>query len=134
MHRMKDMADSTRSATDEPNPLSFVGLCTQLLGSGIPLLHQYLNLSQHLLVNLLTAHRATSKLLSVLLSIFTDLASRGFCLPPEIEEGEGDGATEFEDIEGGGIGEGEGMKDISDQIENEDQVNYYFTFLTVGKI
>ena len=117
------MADSARSATNESNPLSFIGLCTQLLGSAIPLLHQYLNLSQHLLVNLLAAHRATSKLLSVLLSIFTDLASRGFCLPPEIEEGEGDEATEFEDIEGGGIGEGDGMKDVSDQIENEDQVN-----------
>jgi hypothetical protein len=34
----------------------------------------------------------------------------------------GEGATEFEDIEEGGIGEGEGVKDVSDQIENEDQV------------
>ena len=76
--------------------------------------------------SVLAAHRASSKLLSVLLSIFTDLASKGFCLPPEIEEGERDGATEFEDIEGGGIGEGEGMKDVSDQIENEDQVNLIF--------
>ena len=36
---------------------------------------------------------------------------------------EGEGATEFQDIEGGGIGEGEGTKDVSDQIETEDQVN-----------
>jgi hypothetical protein len=34
----------------------------------------------------------------------------------------GEGATEFEDIEEGGMGEGEGVKDVSDQIENEDQV------------
>jgi len=34
----------------------------------------------------------------------------------------GEGATKFEDIEGGGMGEGEGVKDVSDQIENEDQV------------
>ena len=47
----------------------------------------------------------------------------GFCLPPELdEEAAGEGATEFEDIEGGGIGEGEGVKDVSDQIEHEDQV------------
>lgn len=122
MSQLKDMADSTGSAYSSPVQLSSIGFCTQLLASSSPLLHQYLNLSQNLLVNLLAAHRATSKLLSVLLSIFTDLASKGFCLPPEIEEGEGDGATEFEDIEGGGIGEGEGMKDVSDQIENEDQV------------
>lgn len=122
MSQLKDMADSTGSAYSSPVQLSSISFCTLLLASSIPLLHQYLNLSQNLLVNLLAAHRATSKLLSVLLSIFTDLASKGFCLPPEIEEGEGDGATEFEDIEGGGIGEGEGMKDVSDQIENEDQV------------
>ena len=101
-----------------------MSVCAHLLEGSIPLLHQYLNLSQNLLINLLEAHRATSKLLSVLLSIFTDLGTRGFCVPPEIEEGEGDGSTEFEDIEGGGIGEGEGMKDVSDQIENEDQVNF----------
>ena len=126
MSQLKDMADSTGSACSSPVQLSSIGFCMQLLASSIPLLHQYLNLSQNLLVNLLAVHRATSKLLSVLLSIFTDLASKGFCLPPEIEEGEGDGATEFEDIEGGGIGEGEGMKDVSDQIENEDQVSIIF--------
>ena len=98
-------------------------LCAQMLGTSIPFLHQFLSLSQHLLVNLLASHRATSKLLSVLLSIFTDLASKGFCLPPEIEEGEGEGPTEFEDIEEGGLGEGEGIKDVSDQIESEDQVS-----------
>ena len=32
------------------------------------------------------------------------------------------GATDFVDIEGGGIGEGEGVTDVSDQIETEDQV------------
>ena len=121
MCRLREMADCGESTAD-PDQLPFVGLCTQLLGSTIPLLHQYLNVSHHLLVNLLAAHRVTSKLLSVLLSIFTDLASKGFCLPPEIDESEGEGATEFEDIEGGGIGEGEGMKDVSDQIESEDQV------------
>ena len=37
-----------------------------------------------------------------------------------MEDSAGEGATEFHDYEGGGIGEGEGMKDVSDQIENED--------------
>ena len=34
----------------------------------------------------------------------------------------GEGATEFEDVQSGGLGEGEGAKDVSDQIESEDQV------------
>lgn len=29
---------------------------------------------------------------------------------------------QFHDYEGGGIGDGEGMKDVSDRIENEEQV------------
>lgn len=118
--RLRTMADNAACGS---SLLKSAGLCAQMLGSSIPLLHQFLNLSQYLLVNLLASHRATSKLLSVLLSIFTDLASRGFCLPPEIEEGEGEGPTEFEDIEEGGLGEGEGIKDVSDQIESEDQVS-----------
>lgn len=44
--------------------------------------------------------------------------------------GDGEGATEFHDYEGGGIGEGEGTKDVSDKIENEDQV---ISFMSVGK-
>lgn len=48
---------------------------------------------------------------------------QGFCLPQELAAGgDGEGATEFHDYEGGGIGEGEGTKDVSDKIENEDQV------------
>lgn len=48
---------------------------------------------------------------------------QGFCLPEEIVAGgDGDGSMNFHDYEGGGIGEGEGTKDISDTIENEDQV------------
>ena len=48
---------------------------------------------------------------------------QGFCLPADMtDEMDGDGATQFEDIEGGGMGEGEGAKDVSDQIETEDQV------------
>lgn len=126
MSQLKNLADCTGLASNAPpDRLPSISLCAQLLGASIPLLHQCLNISQHFLVNLIAAHRVTSKLLSVLLSIFTDLVSKGFCLPPEIEEGEGDGATEFEDIEGGGIGEGEGMKDVSDQIESEDQVSSY---------
>ena len=126
--QLRDMADNAEeSSTEETElglrvPQSYTHLCAQFLGGTVPLLHQYLNISQSLLVTLLSTHRATSKLLSVLLNIFTDLASRGFCLPPEIEEGGGEGSTEFEDVEGGGVGEGEGMKDVSDQIDNEDQV------------
>ncbi|KAF3831765.1 hypothetical protein GH733_000577 [Mirounga leonina] len=75
----------------------------------------------------LATHRSTAKLLSVLAQVFTELAQEGFCLPKEfMEDSAGEGATEFHDYEGGGIGEGEGMKDVSDQIENEEQAEDTF--------
>lgn len=51
---------------------------------------------------------------------------KGFCLPKEfMEDSPGEGATEFHDYEGGGIGEGEGVKDVSDKIENEEEVRFH---------
>lgn len=66
------------------------------------------------------------KLLLCLIVHFLFLFSKGFCLPKEfMGDSAGEGATEFHDYEGGGIGEGEGMKDVSDQIENEEQVRFH---------
>ena len=60
---------------------------------------------------------------SVTTDTVSDVCPQGFCLPADMtDEMEGEGATQFEDIEGGGMGEGEGAKDVSDQIETEDQV------------
>ena len=48
---------------------------------------------------------------------------QGFCLPAEYsDEAGGEGATDFVDVEGGGFGEGEGAKDVSEQIESQEQV------------
>nr|XP_057921265.1 midasin [Doryrhamphus excisus] len=92
-----------------------------------PLLGIYSDLVRYYLAVLVGVHRSTGKLLSVLANIFTQLAQKGFCLPQEMAAGDGEGATEFHDYEGGGIGEGEGAKDVSDKIENEDQVEDTFT-------
>ncbi|XP_030054953.1 midasin [Microcaecilia unicolor] len=89
----------------------------------MPMLSTYLDLLLYYLTVSLAAHRSTGKLLSILAQIFTELALKGFCLPMELlEEAAREGATQFHDYEGGGIGEGEGMKDVSDKIENEEQV------------
>ncbi|XP_062857908.1 midasin [Trichomycterus rosablanca] len=92
-----------------------------------PMLCVYSELVRWYVAVCMGAHRTTGKLLSVLANLFTDLAQKGFCLPQELMEGgDGEGATEFHDYEGGGIGEGEGVKDVSDKIENEDQVEDTF--------
>ncbi|CAL8311820.1 unnamed protein product [Lota lota] len=92
-----------------------------------PMLGVYSDLVRYYVAVSLGAHRSTGKLLSVLASIFTELAQKGFCLPQDlVGGGEGEGSTDFHDYEGGGIGEGEGTKDVSDKIENEDQVEDTF--------
>uniref|UniRef100_A0A8C8S1Z5 Midasin n=1 Tax=Pelusios castaneus TaxID=367368 RepID=A0A8C8S1Z5_9SAUR len=89
----------------------------------MPMLSKYSDLILFYLTVSLASHRSTGKLLSVLTSLFTELFQKGFCLPKELmEDAAGEGATEFHDYEGGGIGDGEGKKDVSDKIENEDQV------------
>eukprot|EP00112_Aurelia_sp_Birch-Aquarium-sp1_P018771 Seg453.13 transcript_id=Seg453.13/GoldUCD/mRNA.D3Y31 product=Midasin protein_id=Seg453.13/GoldUCD/D3Y31 len=88
-----------------------------------PIIQQYTKMVEYFLEKLLHLHRTSCKALFVLAGIFTELATEGFCLPPDEVETSGEGATEFEDIQGGGVGEGEGMKDVSDQIESEDQLH-----------
>uniref|UniRef100_A0A669QDJ1 Midasin n=1 Tax=Phasianus colchicus TaxID=9054 RepID=A0A669QDJ1_PHACC len=92
-----------------------------------PMLCKFLDLILFYLTISLSSHRSTGKLLSVLTSIFTELAQKGFCLPKELLEDEaGEGATQFHDYEEGGIGDGEGKKDVSDKIESEDQAKDSF--------
>uniref|UniRef100_T1J0I3 Midasin n=1 Tax=Strigamia maritima TaxID=126957 RepID=T1J0I3_STRMM len=100
----------------------------RILKTIYPILLQYCNLMQFLFVETVSVQRGICKLNSVLLGIFIELVQKGFCVPEEYqgEVSAGEGATEFQDITGGGIGEGEGVKDVSDRLESEDQLEDAF--------
>ncbi|CAB4032455.1 Midasin, partial [Paramuricea clavata] len=104
------------------NITSIERLC-EIMVSILPCLSQYVLLIENHFHQLLLCHRSSCKLHSVLLGIFSELLQKGFCIPADEEEMEGEGATSFEDAENCGIGEGEGRKDVSKQIENEEQVS-----------
>ncbi|XP_061609171.1 midasin isoform X3 [Phyllopteryx taeniolatus] len=108
--------------SSRPQKLREVNRACGMLVRVEPLLGIYSDLVRYFLSVSVGVHRCTGKLLAVLANIFTELAQKGFCLPQETNAGEGEGATEFHDYEGGGIGQGEGTKDVSDTIESEDQV------------
>lgn len=95
---------------------------SEIMVAILPFLSQYVLLVEYHFHQLLFCHRSSCKLHSVLLGIFSELLQKGFCLPPDEDDAGGNGVTSFEDAENCGIGEGEGMKDVSDQIENEEQV------------
>ncbi|KAM9355690.1 midasin [Pholidichthys leucotaenia] len=126
LRRLLDQLRTHRDAC-QPSQLQEVKRACRLLMRMEPLLAVYRDLVRYYVAVSVGAHRSTGKLLSVLAAIFTELAQKGFCLPQELMAyGDGEGATEFHHYEGGGVGEGEGTKDVSDKIENEDQVEDTF--------
>eukprot|EP00555_Chaetoceros_dichaeta_P012486 CAMPEP_0198271850 /NCGR_PEP_ID=MMETSP1447-20131203/50740_1 /TAXON_ID=420782 /ORGANISM="Chaetoceros dichaeta, Strain CCMP1751" /LENGTH=1221 /DNA_ID=CAMNT_0043964667 /DNA_START=40 /DNA_END=3702 /DNA_ORIENTATION=- len=76
----------------------------------------------------LTHYRNTAKLEYVKLRLFRVLIAKGFCADDVGEGGEGDGEGDIsdmkfeDDVEGTGMGTGEGKNDVTDQIENEEQL------------
>ncbi|CAK1584663.1 unnamed protein product [Parnassius mnemosyne] len=89
----------------------------------VPILEQTMLFIQYFISQKVAVHRVSCKMLSVLLKIFSDLATKGFCKPSDLdmEDGEGDGPGNLST--GMGLGEGEGQKDVSERIENQDQLD-----------
>jgi len=90
-----------------------------------PLLTLICEAHARMLVDSLRLHRSSTKLSSILGSLFTGLVLEGFCASSGKEgdatEGQ-EGGQLSKDQAGTGLGEGEGAKDVSGEIENEDQV------------
>lgn len=84
-------------------------------------------LNQHVL-----AYKSFAKLHYIVLRVFRQLCAKGICSKDKAEEetdgngGDGQGdlrqMTFEDDVEGTGMGDGEGKNDVSDQIDNEEQL------------
>lgn len=96
----------------------------RLLLKCLPLLEQYLLFAQFYLYEQVASFRVTCKMLYLQLNVFLDLAANGFCVPKDLdlEEDETDESGEKTGKGGMGLADGEGTKDVSDQIESEDQL------------
>ncbi|XP_062522052.1 midasin-like [Corticium candelabrum] len=87
------------------------------------LVESYTVLASWYLSESVAVHKAISHLLLDILRVFTTTVAEGFGTPEEIvEEAVGDGKADFQDVDPAGMGEGEGIKDVSNQIESEDQL------------
>ena len=70
-------------------------------------------------------YRDTAKFHYVLIRVFRVLVSKGYCSDETASEDGGDGDAEgmtFEENDGTGMGEGDGKQDVTDQLENEEQL------------
>ncbi|KAH7885416.1 midasin [Phlebopus sp. FC_14] len=94
----------------------------QCLQQVLPFLQCFLAFSGELLESLARWTGALFKLDYVLCSVVHTLGTKGFCIPPETEDG-GDAHGEAEkEVGGTGLGEGTGNENVSKEIEDESQV------------
>lgn len=119
--RIDDLCDALRVACAAGHTRA----ASDLLRISRPFVEQYIKLSDYFSTLAVVALRVNSKLLHVLLGVFTELATNGFCLPPELQDEQTEQQKtdeKFRDISDAGLGEGDGAKDVSKNIESEDQL------------
>lgn len=90
--------------------------------------YEFVQPYREILLNTLQAsaqwHSSIEALLNVIAPALLDISEHGYCRPQEQEEdaSAGQGEGEMELSEGTGMGSGSGSKNVSDQIEGEEQV------------
>ena len=94
-----------------------------LLGSLHGLLHQFLHSMGMVLALATCFHAELLKIFSTALGIFTTLYTRGWNMVVEDDSKQPPQEGKMEFADGTGMGEGEGEKDVSDQIEDSGQLN-----------
>jgi midasin len=94
----------------------------QALRRVLPFVSCFLSFARELLESLAGWTCALFKLDYVMCSVVHTLGTRGFCIPPETEEGEGAGDEQGKELGGTGLGEGTGNENVSKEIEDESQV------------
>ncbi|KAL6070950.1 Midasin [Balamuthia mandrillaris] len=101
-------------------------MTVELIAHIFPLLCQYQAVMRWWTVRFMTLHHSLCRTLYVLSAMVLTLFTEGYCCPPSSEEGEGEGGEgqmKFEDdVAGTGMGDAQGKKDVSEQIEDEEQL------------
>ncbi|KAH8321594.1 hypothetical protein KR074_009789 [Drosophila pseudoananassae] len=99
-------------------------LCVKRAISLLPILEQYQLLADYLLLQQLATHKVSAKMLSIVLTVFVEIGSKGFCVPPDLmQDEEGQSKQDSKNGEGFGLEDGTGENDASDKIESEDQLD-----------
>jgi midasin len=89
-----------------------------------PLVRKFELLTDYFFIQQLSAHKLSTKMLSIMLSVFLELATKGFCVPQDLlsdEEQKEENDTKTGDRFG--FEDSDGKKDVSDKLEFEDQLD-----------
>ncbi|KAL1972656.1 hypothetical protein VTN31DRAFT_7070 [Thermomyces dupontii] len=99
---------------------SGLSLACAILAGQLPIVDQYISIAENLVRRYISLHREVCKMSYILSKTFVQIASEGFCSPLE-ESAEGAGA-EGKLESGTGLGDGEGVEDISKDIEDDEDL------------
>lgn len=122
LQQLTSLQDTTPVSKDERK--CYIGL---LRDAGV-LVKNIQSLSETLLGDSLSLYSTAAKLNYIILRVFRVLVSKGYCSDKSSEDDGGDadgdinGMTFEDDQDGTGMGEGDGKRDVTDQLENEEQL------------
>ncbi|XP_011196368.2 midasin [Zeugodacus cucurbitae] len=119
VEQLSNVLVTLKHAAPTQSKLTYARKLTTLM----PILEQYYLLADYYLFQQLGAHKVSAKMLSVMLTVFVEIGSKGFCVPPDLMQDEEGQAKDQKDGEGFGLEDGTGEKDASDKIESEDQLD-----------
>ncbi|KAJ6240735.1 midasin-related [Anaeramoeba flamelloides] len=100
-----------------------ISYCNSMLNKLLPFINYFKQLFNWIISQSIIINRTFCKLEYVLCNVFTSLYTQGYCQEPEGDDEMGsdeEGNTEF--AGGTGMGEGEGIRDVTDKIEHEEQL------------
>ncbi|KAJ3383686.1 AAA ATPase midasin [Entophlyctis sp. JEL0112] len=119
--RHKKICSIISTALEEISGTSVSETCYNMLGHVYPLMHQYILMYKFRVYEYISFHKTIAKFAHLLSSTFGTLFKKGLCVPEGDEEDKNEDQQE-EEATGTGIGEGEGTKDVSNEFEDESQV------------
>ena len=116
---------AARTATVRSNGVDDGGitqLCCFLQQQLFELLRTYSTACEQLVLDFSGYHKSVCKLEYILIGLFSDLLERGYCIPADETEGDAEEGHGGQELEGTGMADGAGNQDVSEQIEDEEQV------------
>ena len=117
--KLQQLSKTVAGRIDSPGGGEAAELQAKLLQQLTPFLLQYLALCDRLVAEFSCLHRSICKLSLILSGLFADILKRGFCGPVDQS---GEAGDEEGELDGTGMADGEGAKDVSEEIEDEEQV------------
>uniref|UniRef100_A0A1B0BC17 Midasin n=1 Tax=Glossina palpalis gambiensis TaxID=67801 RepID=A0A1B0BC17_9MUSC len=91
----------------------------------IPILEQFQLMANYQFTQQIYTHKLSAKILSIMLSVFVEIGTKGFCTPPDLmRDAEVENKQDGQQQQGEkfGLEDGTGEKDASNKIESEDQL------------